>query len=349
MGATHPVNSRRTRAFASVSTGTAFLVLLLTSGFLAGPPSVTGQGVLNRSAERDLVGLPAESDADAVDLSRRNATSAQITGAGLQRVDTVPPHTTSDAPDRILTFDGRAGEAPDPRTWNHDLGGGGWGNQEAQTYTSSRANSRLDGRGGLLISAREGVPDAENGERSYTSARINTRGTFEVSPGSYVEASIRAPTGTGVWPAFWMLGANWDKVGWPSSGEIDIMEVRGSEPMVALAALHMAALDDGSKDVSVGSWHGVGHTDLDQPADERANRYGVYFDEKMVVAYVNRIPTLRYTAAAAEASGRTWPFGQAFFLILNVAVGGLEDPSGTSFPRTMRVGAVKVWSDGIPF
>jgi beta-glucanase (GH16 family) len=461
MGATRPVNSGRTRSFAVVSSACAFLVLLLASGFLAGPPSVPGQGVVNGSAGRDLVGWRAESDAGAVTLSRRSAPSApsgnssvveitappasrswaycvirldhptefievghvyrvtlwvrnlsgkrqsvgillaneayehrptevaayasyasdrwhqlrydfvaerpaawdtafyvelpahgpirwQITGASLQRVDAVPPHATSDAPDRVLTFEGRAGEAPDPSTWRHDLGGGGWGNQEAQIYTSSRANSRLDGRGGLLITARE-VSDAENGRRTYTSARINTRGTFEVSPGSYVEAAIRAPTGKGVWSAFWMLGTDWKEDGWPSSGELDIMEVLGSEPRVARAALHMAALDDDSRHVAFGYRHGVGQTHLDQPTDERANLYGVYFDERMVVIYVNRVPTLRYTAAAAKAAGRAWPFGQDFFLLLNVAVGGLEDPSGTSFPRTMRVGAVKVWSDGIPF
>jgi len=126
-------------------------------------------------------------------------------------------------------FNGPAGGPPNPTNWNYDLGAGGWGNGEAETYTNSTQNAYQDGNGNLVISA------IRSSSGAYTSARLQTG-----SPGAsthtadlswqygLVTARIKLPYGQGVWPAFWMLGESYGSVGWPACGELDIMENFGT-------------------------------------------------------------------------------------------------------------------------
>ncbi len=126
-------------------------------------------------------------------------------------------------------FNDPAGTPPDPAKWNFDLGGGGWGNGEAEIYTNSPNNVFQDGHGNLVIRA---IRDASG---NYTSARLQTG-----SPGASthtavlswqygrIQARIKLPFGKGVWPAFWMLGENIGSVSWPTCGEVDIMENFGT-------------------------------------------------------------------------------------------------------------------------
>src|SRR5580693_9298917 len=112
------------------------------------------------------------------------------------------------------------GSSPDPTKWTFNTGGGGWGNNELEYYTSRTNNARIVG-GQLVIEA-----DQESyGGSSYTSARMLTQGLGSWTYGR-MEASIKIPRGQGIWPAFWMLGTNINTsgVGWPKCGEIDIME-----------------------------------------------------------------------------------------------------------------------------
>lgn len=127
-------------------------------------------------------------------------------------------------------FNDAAGTAPDPGVWNYDLGAGGWGNNELQTYTDSRDNSATDGNGNLAITARQ-----DGG--GYTSARLQTNDRFEIADGR-IEASIKIPRGQGIWPAFWMLGGSFPGTGWPDCGEIDIMENIGKEPATVHGTVH---------------------------------------------------------------------------------------------------------------
>ena len=109
------------------------------------------------------------------------------------------------------------GTSIDLSKWSHDIGQGvwGWGNNELQYYTNSAANSTVDG-GYLKITAR----DETFGSANYTSAKLKTKDLYEFTYGK-VEARIKVPFGQGLWPAFWMLGANIDQVSWPYCGEID--------------------------------------------------------------------------------------------------------------------------------
>jgi beta-glucanase (GH16 family) len=127
-------------------------------------------------------------------------------------------------------FEGPEGEPPDDANWTFDLGGGGFGNEELQVYTNTTENVSLDGEGNLVITAL-----ASGG--SFTSARIKTEGLFEQAYGRF-EARMKTPFGPGLWPAFWMLGADFAEVGWPQSGEIDIMELRGQQPTIIHGSAH---------------------------------------------------------------------------------------------------------------
>ena len=124
---------------------------------------------------------------------------------------------------------------PDANKWTLEVGGGGWGNKELEYYRNSKENAFLDGSGNLVIQASRSETHQElqcwYGLCKYTSARLITKGKFERLYGRF-EARVKIPAGQGVWPAFWLLGDNIDKVGWPQCGEIDIMENIGREPPI---------------------------------------------------------------------------------------------------------------------
>ena len=266
----------------------------------------------------------------------------QVTGLSVQPATSYAPARVRTAPTRTITFDGAAGSSPDARVWNLQTGAGGWGNGELQTYTTSTGNARLDGDGHLQITALRTAD-------GFTSARLNTQNKVVVAPGSYVEATLTAPTGAGVWPAFWLLGANMPTVGWPACGELDVFEGTGAQPTLAKSAAHMAVAGDPRIDRQYGWGEAGGTTDLGAPTDAAGHRYGVYFDARTVRFYVDRKPTMALWASDALATGRTWPFGKPHFLLVNVAIAGDVDSSATTFPRTMTVGPIAVWKGGVPF
>jgi beta-glucanase (GH16 family) len=228
-------------------------------------------------------------------------------------------------------FDGPAGAAVDAARWRFDLGGGGWGNQELQTYTDRTRNAFLAGDGTLVI-------EAVREDFGYTSARLKTQGVFEQAYGRF-EARLQLPRGQGLWPAFWMLGADIGTAGWPVCGEIDIMENIGREPSTVHGTLHGPGYSGGE---AVGASFAL-------PGGARfADDFHVFALEWEPAAmrwYVDGALYQTRTPADLPA-GRRWAFDHPFFLILNVAVGGNwpGPPDGTTvFPQRMRVDYVKVF------
>jgi beta-glucanase (GH16 family) len=117
-------------------------------------------------------------------------------------------------------FDGPAGAPADPRTWQPETGGHGWGNAELQYYTGEPGNAALDGAGHLAITVRRadpGLAAARYDGCRYTSARLITKDLKQVRYG-LIEASIKIPGGRGIWPAFWLPGTDIGHVGWPACG-----------------------------------------------------------------------------------------------------------------------------------
>jgi beta-glucanase (GH16 family) len=257
--------------------------------------------------------------------------------AGLERAPDPAPDARGAA--RLAwkdEFNGPRGARPNPRKWSFETGYG-WGNRELQSYTSRPRNASLDGRGHLVITARrEQYTGADQRPASYTSARINSHAKFEFAYG-HVDARVRVPGGRGLLPAFWALGSNLDKVGWPASGEIDVMEVFGDEPFTVQGTLHGPR--SGHEEYAVGAtrrararlskgFHVYG-------VSWRPGRIAFRFDGDV---YAVRTPS-------DLPSGSSWQFDRPFFLLLNVAVGPrwLGRPDATTpWPARMLVDWVRV-------
>lgn len=234
-------------------------------------------------------------------------------------------------------FDGEAGTLVNPEYWNYDLGGNGWGNNEREFYTNLPENVSLDGSGCLAITAR--VDESRSrachyGLCEYTSGRILTAGKVEFTYGR-VEARLKIPYGQGIWPAFWMLGSNIGTVGWPNSGEIDIMENIGKEPHTVHGALH-------------GPGHSGAHPlirayDIDERFSDDFHTFAVEWEPTAIRWYVDG--NLYSTFTPDDVAGE-WAFDHDFFIILNVAVGGhwpgFPDDTST-FPQTMLVDYVRLY------
>ena len=228
-------------------------------------------------------------------------------------------------------FDGRAGALPDSTRWRFDVGED-WGNAQLEYDTARPSNAALDGAGHLAITARK----EEYLGRHYTSARINTQGLFQQAAGRF-EARMQLPVGQGLWPAFWLLGANYAAVGWPACGEIDIMEYRGQEPNLIYGSIHGPVYSGGAAINRRFTLPGPGF-------DAGFHTFAVEWDFDHITWLVDDTPYGTVTPANIPARGR-WVFDHPFFIILNVAVGGnfVGPPNAaTTFPQTMLVDWVRV-------
>ncbi|MFB7788260.1 ricin-type beta-trefoil lectin domain protein [Streptomyces vinaceus] len=235
-------------------------------------------------------------------------------------------------------FDGPAGAAVDSAKWQTETGDN-VNNHERQYYTAGNRNAALDGQGHLVITARRENPANYTcwyGRCEYTSARLNTAGRFTQAYG-HVEARLKVPRGQGMWPAFWMLGNDIGQVGWPNSGEIDIMENVGFEPSTIHGTLHGPGYSGSG---------GIGATYTlpgGQAFADAFHTFAVDWAPDSISWSVDGTVYQRRTPA--DLGGRTWAFNKPFFLILNLAVGGYwpGDPDGsTAFPQQLVVDHVRV-------
>jgi len=256
--------------------------------------------------------------------------------------------------------------APNSEIWNFDTGTGfnGWGNNELQYYTDRSENVTVQ-NGLLVISA---IQEDYNGS-SYTSARLLTKGKFSQAYGRF-EARIKVPGGSGLWPAFWLLGENYDVDGWPQCGEIDIMEYRRQEPTMVSGSIH----GPGYSGESNPQGHLTKSYDLGNDRyDAGFHVFGIewgpdyinyYIDDVLynqirpsdiVVTPADAVYTLNDGVAAtdeAEAIEPTnvtgdWVFNKPFFIIINLAVGGNfpgSPDNGELFPQNMLVDYVRVYN-----
>ncbi|MCX4238066.1 RICIN domain-containing protein [Streptomyces sp. NPDC020707] len=236
------------------------------------------------------------------------------------------------------TFDGAAGSAPNSSKWQIETGDN-VNNHERQYYTAGNNNAKLDGQGHLVIEARRENPNNYQcwyGRCEYTSARLNTSGKFTTTYGR-VEARLKVPRGQGMWPAFWMLGNDIGQVGWPNSGEIDVMENVGFEPGTVHGTLHGPGYS-GSAGIGAGYTLPGG-----QAFADAFHTFAVDWSPERVTWSVDG--TVYQTRTPADLGGKQWVFNKPFFLILNLAVGGYwpGDPDGsTTFPKQLVVDEVKV-------
>ena len=241
-------------------------------------------------------------------------------------------------------FDDPAGTPPNPANWTPEIGDGtansnpGWGNAELEYYTDSTENAATDGQGNLVITAKEadGSQICYYGPCEYTSARLISWHKAEFAYGR-IESRLRVPFGQGLWPAFWALGTNIGEVGWPQSGELDIMEHIGREPTWVYGTVH-------GPGYSGGGGVGAGYESPDGSAwSDDFHVYAVEWEPDEIRWYVDG--THFFTVTPDDVSGE-WVFDHPFFIIMNVAVGGnwpgYPDET-TVFPQTLHVDYVRVY------
>jgi beta-glucanase (GH16 family) len=232
-------------------------------------------------------------------------------------------------------FAGPRNSPVDAGKWVMETGGSGWGNREWEYYTDRLENAHIED-GMLAIVARKETFE----HRSYTSARLKTQGKFAQMYGRF-EARIKLPHGRGLWPAFWMLGADIDAVGWPNCGEIDIMENIGAEPAIVRGAIHGPGY--GGEDMGVGASLTTGAKFADD-----FHVFALEWEPGAIRWYVDGV--LCGTRTPRDLTpGARWVFDHPFFIVLNVAVGGAWPgyPDDTTlFPQKMLVDYVRVYRRG---
>lgn len=215
--------------------------------------------------------------------------------------------------------------APNPYKWKFQIWDPGNVNNELQSYTNRPENTIVQG-GVLKIKAiRE-----KYGKGDFTSGRIESSGKFSFKYGKVV---IRAklPTGVGTWPAVWMLGDNISSVGWPACGEVDILESVGKELNVNHSSLHSPGRSGNTPDtgtIKVLKDNEEFHT---YAAEWRSDYIKFSVDDKVFYTFANN---------------STFPFNQKFYLIVNLAMGGVW--GGPVYPNftssTLEVDYIRVYN-----
>ncbi len=227
-------------------------------------------------------------------------------------------------------FDGPAGSAPSAANWTVTTDASP-PNGELEYYTARRENSFLDGNGHLVIRA---IQEAFMG-KSYTSARLDTRGLREHIYGRF-EARLRVPRGKGYWPAFWLLGSN--GLPWPQCGEMDVMELRGSQPAQVGSSLH-------GPNFSAGGALTMNYDLSGATFADDFHVFAVEWTSDGIRFLVDEQPYHARSRCELELIGKTWVFDAPFHILINLAVGGTFDgnpTSATTFPGDLVVDYVKV-------
>ena len=239
------------------------------------------------------------------------------------------------AKENLIWSDEFNGSSINPNYWKLETGTGdnGWGNNELQSYTNGDNVEVKDGK--LILTAKKVNDKKERG--SYTSTRMISWGKQEFKYGR-IEVRAKLPSGTGIWPAIWMLGSNLGTAGWPACGEIDIMEYVGYEPDVVHATVHTT---DGS-----GS-NGNGNSKVLTTCEEQFHIYGLYWTEDKLQFYIDTPDNIVHTYSPVIKTEANWPFDKPHFFILNVAVGGnwggVKGVDNSIFPQAMTVDYVRVY------
>ncbi len=222
---------------------------------------------------------------------------------------------------------------PDENKWDYDAGGAGWGNAEQQFYTAYDTNTVRVANGVLIIEAHKkwhlGMP--------YKSGRVVTRGKGDFLYGK-IEISAKLPKGRGLWPAIWMLPTEQKYGGWPSSGEIDIMEMVGHEQDYIHFSVHTGAFNHKN------NTHKTYRTYL-PGASDKFNVYAIEWYPDRIDFFLNG--EKQFTFKKMGDDPQKWPFDQKFYLIMNIAVGGTwggaKGVDNSIFPQRMEVDYVRVY------
>jgi len=226
---------------------------------------------------------------------------------------------------------------PDSAKWTYDTEGNedGWGNHEDQFYTESRKKNAVVENGKLHITAHR--EDFEG--KKYTSARLISRADWKYGK---IEVNAKLPPARGTWSAIWIMPANWsyNDGNWPDVGEIDIMEHVGHELGVVHASAH-------SKEYQ---WqNNTQKTAIINVPDVDKEFHSYILEWSPEIIKISVDDSLYFQYENEGLGENRWPYDKAFYLILNVAVGGawgsLKGIDEEAFPQTMEVDYVRIYQE----
>jgi len=224
---------------------------------------------------------------------------------------------------QLIWSDEFNGSSVDTANWNFEIGGHGWGNHEQEYYQAANATVSDDNL--VITGKKEDVSSSH-----YTSSRMTTKGKHEFLYGK-IEARIKIPVGQGLWPAFWMLGANIDQVDWPACGEIDIMEHINTDSLL-YGTLH---------------WDNNGHVQKGDTLAFTPSDYHVYAVEWDSASIRWYLDGKKYNEVEISNNvNSTDEFHKPFYILLNLAIGG-DWPGQTldnsKIPAKMYIDYVRVY------
>jgi hypothetical protein len=271
-----------------------------------------------------------------------NATIATGTGAATIRNDDTYVFVPSDGyitPDTYTGYeklfqDEFNGTQIDTTIWGYDIGTGnsGWGNNELQYYTNRPENVYLD-NGKLVIQAKK---ESYNGS-AYTSARLLTQNKKTFTFGR-VDIRAKLPVAKGLWPALWSLGSKITQTGWPACGEMDIMELVGTEPNKVHGTFHWGA------STALRQSYGTAHSLATGDYSDKFHVFTMIWEADKAEIFMDDISYFKFDRT--KVGNAAYPFNEPIFLIMNVAVGGNwpgSPPATTTFPQQMLVDYVRVF------
>lgn len=310
-------------------------------------------------------------------------------GGGNASRTEIPATTLSSAYSSVVwedNFATRADGTPDASLWagltgnGDEYGNPGWGNNELQYYLPANATVS----GGLL--QLRGHADASlagtlasgtlcaGATCRYSSARLTSLKTVDLSRPGLLEVMAQLPTGTGGWPAIWLLpgqspGASFPPTAeqlalqptWPAGGEIDMAEwfsrYFGSDRNSVQVTLH---LPGGSTSPYTDRYIYKKTSGLADPVDTVFHRYQLSWTADAITFSLDDVTVMqcaRLTLTCSPSDGQGgptishWPFGTTwrhYHLLLNLAIGGnLGAPDGdntavpSGFDQTLKVAYVR--------
>ena len=245
---------------------------------------------------------------------------------------------TRPATGKLIWSDEFDGSRLDYSKWECEVNAFGGGNDELQLYTDRQENVRVE-NGSLIIEARKEPTSMLGTERNYSSGRVRTKHRGDWKYGRF-DIRAKLPEGQGIWPAIWMMPTEQKYGAWASSGEIDIMELKGQEPNRVLGTLHFGGRWPKNRSAS-GKY--------EMPSGKFSDDYHVFgleWREGKMTWLIDDRPYQTMTKWDSEAAPFPAPFDQPFHLVLNVAVGGrfLGNPNNTTaFPAQLKVDYVRVY------
>ncbi|MDQ3015112.1 MAG: family 16 glycosylhydrolase [Bacteroidota bacterium] len=279
-------------------------------------------GPLNVGLVKDNIIITIEDDDD-------NVAGLAIPSGGATSPEQYPGYN-------LIWRDEFVGDVLNTVDWTYEIGNGcpnncGWGNNELEYY---RQENTSIVNGHLVITAKK----QNFAGHDYTSSRLITKGKQQFKFGR-IDIRAALPEGKGIWPALWMLGSNIDAVGWPSCGEIDIMEMTGDVPNRVVGTVHYGTnlaqhqYNSVSKFVSSGDSY-----------QEKFHVYSINWENNLIEFLVDDV--VYHTITPADLNGQPYPFNKFFFFTMNLAVGGAwpgNPDSSTKFPQYLIVDYIRVF------